>query len=504
MFLGNAGSKQTTDASDHHTLAFGAFTIDLDRGTLLHKGNELSLRPKSFAVLAYLARHQGVLVAKDELMQAIWGEVVVTEDSLTQCLIEIRKALGDSSKTMIRTVPRRGFLFEMPVEIRGPGDQAQVTASQKTLFSYRKPSVWSAVAIIILSVAMVAAWWNVTTDSRPDDRVSEAEQFYLEGRFFHERRGEEDLDRAIQRYEQALAIDPGLADAWVGLAGSISVQAYYRDGNWDAVLGDYLEYLNRALQLDPNHPEAHIRLADYNLYSGKSDLAQHHYDQAMKYGQDSSLVLSVSASYLQKELRIDEAIAQQKRAVILDPLGYVNRGNLAYMLKSAGQYREAKKEYLIAMDLNIQPTQMTLINMSDLHLLLGEPALAEEVALLLTDARSRDRALAMINEATGRTEEAVEFAKKLASLNDVKSALYLSEIHAFHGSTDEAFHWLSIASDRQLKVEDAFENFQLLFDASASSFLLGLRDDARWDAWVQNVESQAWEQPITIISQNSR
>src|SRR5262245_27818544 len=95
--------------------AFGDFTLDLRRGALLHGDAEVRLRPKSFAVLCYLVERAGQLVSKDELMEAVWGRVVVTDGALTQCLIDVRRALGDESQTVVRTVPRRGYLFDAAV-----------------------------------------------------------------------------------------------------------------------------------------------------------------------------------------------------------------------------------------------------------------------------------------------------------------------------------------------------------------------------------------------------
>jgi DNA-binding winged helix-turn-helix (wHTH) protein len=79
------------------------------------------LRPKSFDVLHYLVQHPQRLVSREELLRAAWPGVVVTDDSLTQCLIEIRKALDDREKSIVRTVPRRGYLFDVPVQVETAG-----------------------------------------------------------------------------------------------------------------------------------------------------------------------------------------------------------------------------------------------------------------------------------------------------------------------------------------------------------------------------------------------
>ena len=96
-------------------LGFSHFTIDLERGCLLDRGEEVRLRPKVFEALKYLAENNNRLVTKDELIKALWTEPFVTDDSLVQCLVEIRRGLGDEAQKCIKTVPRRGYVFIAPV-----------------------------------------------------------------------------------------------------------------------------------------------------------------------------------------------------------------------------------------------------------------------------------------------------------------------------------------------------------------------------------------------------
>jgi len=111
--------------------AFDDFTLDIARGALWKSGAEVKLRPKSFDVLAYLVQAPARLVSKDELLAGVWGAVVVTEGSITQCLLDIRRALDDQAQRIIRKVPRRGYIFEAPVtELdAGPGAQGAVSVA---------------------------------------------------------------------------------------------------------------------------------------------------------------------------------------------------------------------------------------------------------------------------------------------------------------------------------------------------------------------------------------
>ena len=94
---------------------FGEFTLDGARGCLLRAGVEIKLRPKVYETLKYLVEHPGQLIGKQELMQAVWPNAFVTDDSLVQCTLELRRALDDGRQQLLKTVPRRGYLFAAPV-----------------------------------------------------------------------------------------------------------------------------------------------------------------------------------------------------------------------------------------------------------------------------------------------------------------------------------------------------------------------------------------------------
>ena len=96
------------------TFTFNEFTLDLTRGSLFRGGDEIKLRPKSFETLRYLVENSGRLISKNELIEAVWPDTSVTDDSLVQCLIDVRRALGENGK-IVKTVPRRGYIFEAAV-----------------------------------------------------------------------------------------------------------------------------------------------------------------------------------------------------------------------------------------------------------------------------------------------------------------------------------------------------------------------------------------------------
>ena len=94
---------------------FGDFTLDIARGCVFKGGVEIKLRPKVYEALKYMVEHSGRLIGKQELMQAVWPDAFVTDDSLVQCTLELRRALDDRGQQLLKTVPRRGYLFAAEV-----------------------------------------------------------------------------------------------------------------------------------------------------------------------------------------------------------------------------------------------------------------------------------------------------------------------------------------------------------------------------------------------------
>ena len=92
------------------------FTLDEREGTVAGPGGSLRLEPRVMAVLAELARHQGRVVSRQELLETIWPDVVVTEYTLNRCIYRLRRALDSiagnadgAGSEFIETLPKRGY-----------------------------------------------------------------------------------------------------------------------------------------------------------------------------------------------------------------------------------------------------------------------------------------------------------------------------------------------------------------------------------------------------------
>jgi len=132
------------DEGVHKVVRFDRFTLDLTRGCVRAGEQEIELPPKAFQVLTYLALNAGRLVAKEELLDAVWAGVVVTDESLVQCIRLLRQKLNDDAHRLIKTVPRRGYLLEAALD--GQQQLSQPTPAEQTGDILRSLRGWIATA----------------------------------------------------------------------------------------------------------------------------------------------------------------------------------------------------------------------------------------------------------------------------------------------------------------------------------------------------------------------
>ena len=156
---------------------FGAFVLDTGRALLTRDGAEVTLRPKTFALLTYMTRHPGRVLGKEELLAAVWPAVVVNDESLSQCVRELRAALGDERRALIRTVPRRGYLFEAPM----PDAPTAARPTPARRRAARAALAFAGVAALLVCAALLLQRPRAPIDSPVDTRRSIAVLPFSEG-----------------------------------------------------------------------------------------------------------------------------------------------------------------------------------------------------------------------------------------------------------------------------------------------------------------------------------
>jgi len=112
-------------------IEFPPYRLDARAGRLWRGDQAVPLRPKAWSLLCYLAERKGTLVTKGEIHAAVWGDTVVSDDTLTRTLAELRHALQDDARLprVIETVHRRGFRFIAPTADPSAGGLAPAPAA---------------------------------------------------------------------------------------------------------------------------------------------------------------------------------------------------------------------------------------------------------------------------------------------------------------------------------------------------------------------------------------
>ena len=478
----------------HRLRRFGEFSLDLDRGTLFRGDDEVHLRPKAFQVLTILLDNHGRLVSKAALHDAVWKRVVVTDDSLAHCIADIRRALADSGFEMIKTVPRRGYIFDHGVSRETAPDSD--SPGERHRPAYRLGAVAAAlVAAIVLLIGAgrsgEIAEPGAGAESRAVAAVAGAElssadidarNDYEKGRFFFNRRGEGDLQRAEACFKAALERDPEFAGAWTALAGVYIVR--FGEGELGreealALLGDATRH---AITLAPDSAEAHVRRALYYSLAGDSLLARQHVETATTLDPNDVLVLGISAGVLAQRSHFDAAIELQRRAIQGDPTSAMHQHNLVWYLLAAGRVAEAAaaaEQYRALKPLGLREESELL---ADVKILEGNYEQALLMARNMADGPTRDRNLAMIHHELGQVAEADAALQRLLASEDEQATAHIAEVFAQRGDTDAALSWLAHVLESPGRETPTHHQ---LWDNTLrvlSPYLIELRSDERWQA----------------------
>jgi DNA-binding winged helix-turn-helix (wHTH) protein len=148
---------------------FGSFSVHVASLQLFHAGQPVALTPKVFDALLVLLQHRHRVVGKDELMRLVWRDAFVSEDSLSQCVSALRRALGDDPNhpVYVATIPRRGYRFIAPVTVSGGGrSTSPADAHPAPASRLHVPAGWVAIAVAV-AATLIAAVALSRTDPAP-------------------------------------------------------------------------------------------------------------------------------------------------------------------------------------------------------------------------------------------------------------------------------------------------------------------------------------------------
>ena len=302
--------------------------IDLSQETVRRDGEEYRLRQKTFQVLLHLIQNRDRVVTREELFSTVWKNVAVTEDALVQCVVEIRKALGDEPRSprFVRTAPKRGYCFIArppdPAEEQSPSEIVVETSPMVPTRFWRQIGV---AATALIAASLIAVTFSrighgaLAPSSQPKPANTsvasslttnpEAYRLYSLG---VERANELRTREAVQLLERAVLLDPefAMAHARIGYAHGVT--------GGEAAAGR--PYLQRAVRL-----EHRLRDKDRMGIAAWQAIIDSDFDGAIerfhtivdRYPTDLESHWRL-AQLLNGEERLEEAVAVLERALLID------------------------------------------------------------------------------------------------------------------------------------------------------------------------------------------
>src|SRR5437667_855949 len=313
----------------------------------------------------------------------------------------------------------------------------------------------------------------------------EAYELYLKGRFFWNKRNGPDLRKSVDYFQQAIERDPNYALAYAGLASAYILSPFYTGADRHEAGLKAKEAALKALRLDPNLAEAHAALgkvlffSEINLagatreYKRAIELKPNDADAHHWFSNDSLAALG----------QFDEAIAEGKRSVELDPLSIVINADLGETFFYARRFDESVAQ--LRKTLEIDPTSfyahynlgIALQAKGDLSGAIAEYEKAKQLTdnVAVSTFWAQAKAHAGDKEAARRMlSELDEISKHREVLSYLRALLYLSL-----NNKDEALRWLEQSYDERDGSNICWINVDPLLDP--------LHGDPRFEALVQKV-----------------
>ncbi len=310
----------------------------------------------------------------------------------------------------------------------------------------------------------------------------EAHELYLQGRFYENRHSEKSARDGLAAYEHAVALDPGFALAWAGVAGTNTwLAAFSTEGGqkrFDEHLATARDAIARALSIEPNLPAALLARAtietnfDFNWNAAAQTVSK-----ALALAPADPNVLIAAGNLEVARGNMDRAKELYRKAVDLDPVNAQARTFFAFHLAVTKQFSEARDEFPRVVELNpAAPWAHAGLGLAYLLENKFEQAATEAQA----DAGDWCRLL-IVSCARWGQKRGAESDAALAELikNSAETAAYqIAEVYAYRGDKDKAFEWL----ERARRQRDPG-----LAASRRDPLLTNLQNDPRWNAFLHTM-----------------
>jgi TolB-like protein/Tfp pilus assembly protein PilF len=313
---------------------------------------------------------------------------------------------------------------------------------------------------------------------------TEAYGHYLKGRFYWNKRTEENFRKGIQHFREAIEVDPNYALAYAGLADSYILLVFYAAQNPGEAMAKAKAAAVMALKLDDSIAEAHTSLAYIHyVYDWNWPAAEKEFKKSIKLNPKYATAHHWYAFRLAAVGRHDDAIAEMKLARELDPLALIINTEVGWAYYFARQYEKAIEQYQTTLELDP--------GFGVAHMFLGtayvqQGRYAEGIAELLKAIELSGGGVGMnglLGHAYGRAGDKESALKMVAELTQQPAGKYVSPynlalIYAGLGETDKTLELLNEACEHR-SLFLAWLNVEPMFD--------GVRADPRFVELVKKI-----------------
>ncbi|HSB07906.1 MAG TPA: winged helix-turn-helix domain-containing protein [Blastocatellia bacterium] len=305
---------------------------------------------------------------------------------------------------------------------------------------------------------------------------TEAYQLYLKGCYYLPKMTEEDLNRAVGYFRQAIEHEPGYAAAYAQLSNAYGTLAYFGHLSPNETLAKILPALDRAFKLDSTLVQPHLIRAKARFYLERDFAgAERDFKRAIELDIDCAEAHLFYAIYLESKGRFDEAIRETRLGQGLDPFSPQTHLIAGFVFLCAGQFDEAFKlgQELLDMAPSFWGTHW-ITGMSYLQEGMYQDAIAAfRKSVALGGGSLRSAEIGFVHGVTGQAGEALNLVDEFIRMRRRRyvPAYSIALVYAGLGNADEAFDWLERAID---------EHSGPMATLNIDLFFTGLRQDPRF------------------------
>ena len=340
---------------------FGVFEADLCAGELRRDGIKVHLQDLPFRTLSLLLEHPNEVVTYEQLRQTLWPDDVFVDfdRAIRSAVKRLRDALGDSADNpiFIETVERHGYRWIGPIRTAEPvlqSEAAVIEPSQPSRFPWSRMLIYTLPALALLFAAWIfrPSYHDAKAGAKLKGAPAansvhnaanpEAEDFYLKGSFYWNKRTPESLNQAVDAFTQAIVHDPNYAPAYVGLADCYNLLREYSVMPPNEAYTRAFAAAKKATELDEQSSEAHASLAFVTFYGmWNPAAAEREFRRAIDLDPNNTKAHHWYATFLQALGRHRESLVEIERARELDPHSPSILADRGALLWDAGEHDDA-------------------------------------------------------------------------------------------------------------------------------------------------------------------